>query len=213
MCCRVTHVGTLTFRGAVCLPVTHRHQTEVLRDLYGTFVQTGTRSSTLKAFHCDVCISRHLSLWFSNYEQILRGEKLIGILQIFHVAVSDQRQASQFRKCFSWPYLEVARTHAHDPHNLILHPLCYICFFHLHFSSHMFLLGFLSLPPGALSLTDWKLISTQLTFHEHWGAFLPILTQFKLFSWRHFTLTSRTAALRGTEEVDRGQGRVLGQFI
>lgn len=45
----------------------------------------------------------------------------------------------------------------------------------------MFLLGFLSAPRGALSLTDWKLISTQLTFHGHSGAFyLP--TQFKPFS-------------------------------
>lgn len=52
----VIHVGTLTFRGAVCpsalgLPVTHRRQTEVPPDLYIMFVQ----KFTWKAYSVTCC--------------------------------------------------------------------------------------------------------------------------------------------------------------
>lgn len=84
--------------------------------------------------------------------------------------------------------------------------------FHHDCSCHMFLLGFLSVPGGALSLTDWKLISTQLTFHRHSGPFyLP--TQFKLFSGDTLVspvLQPHSCTGRQSGKLDGGQDRVSG---
>lgn len=58
---------------------------------------------------------------------------------------------------------------------------------------------------GALSLTDWKLISTHLTFHGHSGPFFIYLSR------RHFTLSVlRPHSCTWRQKVDRGQDRVWG---
>lgn len=124
------------------------------------------------------CISRRLSLCFSNYEQTQRGKKLLRLLLSFLCCFqdSDPCQAPQLRKFLN---LEVMHRYMFPR---MSPPIHFISFFFFPkprkklvtgFISTfpVFLLGFLSLPPGALSLTDWKLISTQLTFHEHWGPF------------------------------------------
>lgn len=104
----------------------------------------------------------------------------------------------------------------HVPQNVTPYPLHFFFFFpkprkkishwlHLHFSC---VSAWISL------ITSRSFVFNRLKTHFNTAdisralrAFLPILTQFKLFSWRHFTLTSHTAALGGTE----GSGQRSGQ--
>lgn len=108
-------------------------------------------------------------------------------------------------------------TQVHVPQNVTLHPLHYIF-------SFLNLVKLSALASSSLFLphvSAWISLITSRSFvfnrlKTHFNtadisralrAFLPILTHFKLFSWRHFTLTSRTAALGGTE----GSGQRSGQ--
>lgn len=85
-----------------------------------------------------------------------------------------------------------------------------------HLSCHMFLLEFLSVPRGALSLTDWKLISSQLTFHRHSGPF------FFFYLWHNLNCSvetfyshrscSHTAARGGREGSGRRSGQSFRHF-
>lgn len=168
----VIHVGTLTFRGAAALrPACHSQASgwSVAWPLH--YVCAEIQPQGLK-----VCchISRPLSLYcFSVHTCRLRHSKNGGMRSLSHeliILVWGQKYdgvstnihypfPTLFCLSFNWPN------------------------FHQHRSCHMFLLEFLSVPGGAPSLTDWKLISTQLTFHKHSGPFLKNLpTQFKLFS-------------------------------
>lgn len=141
------------------------------------FVQTGKRSSTSKAFtvtlYFQTFISLFLKLWTNSERQ-----------ETPQITSELSMLLSRFRSMPSPTVKEVFKPggHAqvHVPQNVTPYPLHFFFFFPkprkklvTGFISTfpVFLLGFLSLPPGALSLTDWKLISTQLTFHEHWGPF------------------------------------------
>lgn len=97
------------------------------------------------------------------------------------------------------------RTQVHVPQNVTPYPLHFFFFFPK--PRKKLVTGFISTFPAWISLiTSRSFVFNRLKTHFNTAdisralrAFLPILTEFKLFSWRHFTLTSRTAALGGTE--------------
>lgn len=219
VCCRVIHVGTLTFRGAVCLPALiaacHSQASDQSAVWPLSYVCADRKKKfNLEGFYRDA-VFPDVYLFVSQTMNKLREARNFRLLLSFLCCfqVSDPSQAPQLRTFLN---LEVVHRYTFPR---MSPPIHFISFF-----SFLNLVKIQSLASSPLFLprvSAWISLITSRSFvfnrlKTHFNtadisralrAFLPILTQFKLFSWRHFTLTSRTAALGGTE----GSGQRSGQ--